>query len=88
MKTFTATIALGAALLSVGACKQAGDGNTAADTQTSEAQKAAGGLGLGLPVCERIVNALGGRMWAAHRDGGGSEFGFALPIAPSPGEGD
>jgi len=56
--------------------------------RSTEAQKAAGGLGLGLPVCDRIVTALGGRMWAAHRDGGGSEFGFALPIAPSPGEGD
>jgi PAS domain S-box-containing protein len=56
--------------------------------RTSEAQKAAGGLGLGLPVCDRIVTALGGRMWAARRDGGGSEFGFALPVAPSPAEGD
>jgi PAS domain S-box-containing protein len=56
--------------------------------RTSEAQKTAGGLGLGLAVCERIVTALGGRMWAAHRDGGGSEFGFALPLALSPGEGD
>jgi len=34
------------------------------------------------------VTALGGRMWAAPRDGGGSEFGFALPLAPSPGETD
>jgi PAS domain S-box-containing protein len=56
--------------------------------RTSEAQKTAGGLGLGLAVCERIVTALGGRMWAAQRDGGGSEFGFALPLALSPGEGD
>ena len=56
--------------------------------RTSEAQKTAGGLGLGLAVCERIVTAIGGRMWAAQRDGGGSEFGFALPLALSPGEGD
>ena len=54
--------------------------------RSSEAQKTAGGLGLGLPVCDRIVTALGGRMWAAPRDGGGSEFGFALPLAPLPGE--
>jgi len=54
----------------------------------SEAQRTAGGLGLGLPVCDRIVTALGGRMWAAPRDGGGSEFGFALPVAPAPGEAD
>jgi PAS domain S-box-containing protein len=56
--------------------------------RTSAAQRTAGGLGLGLPVCDRIVTALGGRMWAAHRDGGGAEFGFALPLAPSPGEAD
>jgi two-component system sensor kinase FixL len=53
-----------------------------------EAQRTAGGLGLGLPVCDRIVAALGGRMWAASREGGGSEFGFALRLAPSPGETD
>jgi signal transduction histidine kinase len=50
--------------------------------RSAEAQRTAGGLGLGLPVCDRIVRALGGRMWAAKRDGGGAEFGFALPLAP------
>jgi signal transduction histidine kinase len=50
--------------------------------RSAEAQRTAGGLGLGLPVCDRIVRALGGRMWAASRDGGGAEFGFALPLAP------
>jgi PAS domain S-box-containing protein len=54
--------------------------------RSSEAQRTAGGLGLGLPVCDRIVTALGGRMWAAPRDGGGAEFGFALPLAPALGE--
>lgn len=56
--------------------------------RSSEAQQRAGGLGLGLPVCDRIVTALGGRMWATPRDGGGAEFGFALPLAPAPGEAD
>jgi PAS domain S-box-containing protein len=56
--------------------------------RSSEAQRTAGGLGLGLPVCDRIVTALGGRMWAAAREGGGAEFGFALPLAPSPGDAD
>ena len=51
-----------------------------------EAQRTASGLGLGLPVCDRIVTALGGRMWAAPREGGGAEFGFALPLAPALGE--
>jgi hypothetical protein len=27
-------------------------------------------------------------MWATPRDGGGAEFAFALPLAPSPGEAD
>ena len=50
--------------------------------RSAEAQRTASGLGLGLPVCDRIVRALGGRMWATPRDGGGAEFGFALPLAP------
>ena len=54
--------------------------------RSSEAQRTASGLGLGLPVCDRIVTALGGRMWAAPRDGGGAEFGFALPLASALGE--
>ena len=49
--------------------------------RAKEAQRVASGLGLGLPVCERIVAGLGGRIWARSRQGGGSEFGFALPIA-------
>jgi signal transduction histidine kinase len=28
-----------------------------------------------------VVESLGGRIWAAPREGGGSEFGFALPLA-------
>lgn len=39
------------------------------------------GLGIGLTVCKRLVDAQGGRMWARRRDGGGSEFGFALPVS-------
>lgn len=49
--------------------------------RTPEAQSTASGIGLGLAVCERIVSALGGRIWATNRDGGGSEFGIALPQA-------
>lgn len=56
--------------------------------RTPEAQAIASGLGLGLPVCERIVRGLGGRIWATARDGGGSEFGIALPIAPEPPDAD
>ena len=56
--------------------------------RSSEAQRTASGLGLGLPVCDRIVTALGGRMWAKAREGRGAEFGFALPLAPAPSETD
>jgi len=39
----------------------------------------ASGAGIGLFVCARLVAAMGGRIWAEPRDGGGAEFGFALP---------
>lgn len=42
------------------------------------------GLGLGLRVCKRLVEAQGGRIWAANREGGGLEVGFALPMYPEP----
>jgi signal transduction histidine kinase len=38
------------------------------------------GSGLGLFVCRQLVEAMGGRVWARNRDGGGLETGFALPI--------
>jgi len=37
------------------------------------------GKGLGLAVCKRLAEALGGRIWAAPRPGGGLEVAFALP---------
>ena len=39
------------------------------------------GVGIGLAVCRRVAEALGGRTWAAPREGGGSAFGFALPLS-------
>jgi two-component system sensor histidine kinase KdpD len=38
----------------------------------------ASGAGIGLFVCDRLMRAMGGRVWGRARDGGGSEFGFAL----------
>jgi two-component system, OmpR family, sensor histidine kinase VicK len=38
----------------------------------------AAGAGIGLFVCRQLVEAMKGRIWARPRDGGGSEFGFAL----------
>lgn len=40
----------------------------------------AGGAGIGLFVCARLAAVMGGRIWAAPRDTGGAEFGFALPV--------
>ena len=39
----------------------------------------AGGAGIGLFVSARLVDAMGGRIWAERRSDGGAEFGFALP---------
>jgi K+-sensing histidine kinase KdpD len=36
------------------------------------------GSGLGLFVCARLIDAMGGRIWASNRAEGGAEFGFAL----------
>ncbi|HEY0443234.1 MAG TPA: PAS domain S-box protein [Candidatus Limnocylindrales bacterium] len=40
----------------------------------------ASGAGIGLFVCARLIRAMGGRIWAAPRAGGGSEFGFSLKV--------
>ena len=37
-----------------------------------------GGAGIGLYVCRALVEAMGGRIWAAARPAGGAEFGFVL----------
>lgn len=40
------------------------------------------GLGLGLNICRTVVEAHGGAIRAANRDGGGAEFSFTLPTLP------
>lgn len=43
--------------------------------------RAAGGVGLGLPICKEIVEAHGGRMWAeSDGPGKGARFCFTLPV--------
>jgi len=39
------------------------------------------GMGVGLAVCRVLVRAMDGRMWAAARNGGGTEFVFTLNVA-------
>ena len=41
-----------------------------------------GGVGLGLTICQGIVNAHGGRIWVEDREGGGATFRFTLPLGP------
>lgn len=50
--------------------------------RSEAAERMASGAGIGLFVCRRLIEAMGGRIWAEPRDGGGSEFGFGLTHWP------
>ncbi len=47
--------------------------------RSDSARLAAPGLGIGLSVAHRLVQAHGGRIWAQNREGGGAEVTFSLP---------
>ena len=38
------------------------------------------GVGIGLSVCKRVIEASHGRTWIAARPGGGTIAAFALPV--------
>jgi|GEM_PF-5472148 len=46
-----------------------------------------GGTGLGLTISQKLVQQMGGRIWATNRTTGGSSFGFQIPLRAYP-EGD
>jgi two-component system sensor histidine kinase KdpD len=48
------------------------------------ARAEARGAGLGLAICQGIVRAHGGRLWAQNLPEGGAAFLFTLPLAPLP----
>jgi PAS domain S-box-containing protein len=52
--------------------------------RSDAARARASGLGIGLAVCKRVIETQGGRIWALPRAGGGTEMGFALPLALDP----
>ena len=42
------------------------------------------GVGLGLYIARRSLDAMGGEIWCDERPGGGARFGFSLPAQPAP----
>ena len=47
--------------------------------RSKEAEAVAAGVGIGLVVCQRIVESLGGSMRIGRREGGGAIVSFSLP---------
>ncbi len=49
--------------------------------RTSEGSRHAGGAGIGLYVCRRLLEAMNGRIWAEPAPDRGTVFAFRLPLA-------
>jgi len=43
------------------------------------------GMGLGLAIARRLVNAMGGKIWVESEAGTGCKFCFLIPLKPTPG---
>jgi two-component system sensor kinase FixL len=41
----------------------------------------ADGMGIGLSICQAIIEAHGGRIWTSHKPDGGTAFHFTVPLA-------
>jgi PAS domain S-box-containing protein len=48
------------------------------DTSNTRQQ---GGIGLGLAICKRLVNAMNGKIWVESEVGKGSAFHFSIPLS-------
>ncbi len=53
--------------------------------QSSKTKTGAGGTGLGLPICQKIIEAHGGRIWAKNAKPKGAVFTFVIPKEVSSG---
>jgi C4-dicarboxylate-specific signal transduction histidine kinase len=75
-----------------GVCVAVQDTGTGLDPQSTERLFQAfyttkpSGMGLGLAISRTIIEAHGGRLWAAPNSGGGATFQFTLPTAGESGE--
>jgi len=46
----------------------------------SSSSRQFGGNGLGLYICKKLIDLMGGDIWVKSKEGSGSTFGFAIPL--------
>jgi signal transduction histidine kinase len=49
-----------------------------------ESESQTDGMGLGLAIARRLVNAMGGKIWVESEPGAGCKFSFLIPLKPVP----